>query len=54
VRAVVDPGTGGVDELAGRNHGGVADHGRKLALAAELHPQHAKAGLGVVEGDPLH
>ena len=53
VGAVVDPASGGADELAGRDQGGVADHGDEVALAAHLHPQHAEAGLGVVEGDPL-
>ena len=33
--------------------GGMADHGDRVALAAHLDPQHAEAGLGIVEGDPL-
>ena len=42
-----------LDELAGRDHRGVADDGDQVALAARLDPQHAEAVLGVVEGDPL-
>ena len=53
VGAVVDPGAGGLDELAGADRGGSADHGDQIALAANLDPQHAEAGLGVVEGHPL-
>ena len=53
VGAVVDPGAAGLDELAGADRGGGADHGDQLALAADLDPQHAEAVLGVVEGDPL-
>ena len=53
VRAVVDPGPAGVDELARADRGGGADHGHEVALAADLDAQHAEAGLGVVEGDPL-
>ena len=30
-----------------------ADHGRGLALVGELDPEHAKAGLGIVEDHPL-
>ena len=30
-----------------------ADHGHQLPLAADLDPQHAEAGLRVVEGHPL-
>ena len=53
VGAVVDPGAAGLDELAGADRGRGADHGHELPLAADLDPQHAEAGLGVVEGDPL-
>jgi hypothetical protein len=31
----------------------MADHGDGVALAAHLDPQHAKAGVGIVEGDAL-
>ena len=34
--------------------GGVPDHDGEIALAANLHPQHAEPGFGVLEGDPLH
>ena len=53
VGAVVHPHAGRADELARRDQGGVADHGGEVALAAHLDAQHAEAGLGVVEGDPL-
>ena len=53
VGAVVDPGAAGLDELAGADRGRGADHGHQLPLPADLDPQHAEAGLGVVEGDPL-
>ena len=53
VRAVVDPGARGLDELAGADRGRGADHGHQVALAAHLDPQHAEAVLGVVEGHPL-
>ena len=51
--AVVGPGAGGLDELAGRDQGGVADDRDEVALAARLDPQHAEAVVGVVEGDAL-
>ena len=53
VRAVVDPDARGLDELAGADRGGGADHGHQVTLAARLDPQHAKAVLGVVVGHPL-
>ena len=53
VGPVVDPGAAGLDELAGADRGRGADHGHQLPLAADLDPQHAEAGLGAVEGDPL-
>ena len=34
--------------------GGVPDHDGEIALAANLHPQHAEPRFGVLEGDPLH
>ena len=54
VGAVVHPDARGLDELAGADAGGGADHRHQVALAARLDPQHAKAVLGVVEGHPLH
>src|SRR5690242_11174246 len=36
VRPVVHPGAAGVDELAGRDRGGGADHRGEVALAADL------------------
>ena len=53
VLAVVGPGAGDLDELAGRDQGGVAHHRHEVALAAGLDAQHAEAVVGVVEGDPL-
>ena len=37
----------------GATCGALADHGRRLALLGELDPEHAKAGLGIVEHHPL-
>jgi hypothetical protein len=51
--AVVDPGSRGLDELAGADRGRSAHDGDQLALAAHLDPEHAEAVLGVVVGDPL-
>ncbi len=53
VRAVVRPGTGGLDPLAGRDHRGVADDGDEVALPARLQAQHAEAVFLVVERHPL-
>ena len=53
VGAVVDPGPARLDELAGRDHRGVAEDGDQVALAAGLDPQHAEPVLVVVEGDAL-
>ena len=53
VGAVVDPGAARLDELAGRDHRGVAEDGDQIALAAGFDPQHAEAVLGVVERDAL-
>ena len=53
VRAVVDPGPARLDELAGRDHRGMADDGDEIALAAGFDAQHAEAVLGVVERDPV-
>ena len=53
VRAVVDPDARGLDELAGADRGGGADHGHQVTLATRLDPQHAKAVVGIVVGHPL-
>jgi hypothetical protein len=42
-----------LDELAGANRRGMADDGDEIALAARLHPQHAKAAVLVMERHPL-
>jgi len=52
MRAVIGPRPARLDELAGRDHRGMADYGDEIALAAGFDPQHAKAVLGVVERDP--
>ena len=53
MRAVVDPDARGLDELAGADRGGGANHGHQITLATHLDPQHAKAVVGIVEGHPL-
>ncbi len=53
VGAVVGPGAGGLDPLAGRDHRGVADDGDEVALPARLQAQHAEAVLLVVERHAL-
>src|SRR5208282_3551771 len=53
VGAIVDPIAGCGDPLAGRDDGGVADHGHQIAMSARLRPEHAEAVLRVVESDPL-
>ena len=53
VGAVVDPASARLDELAGRDHRGVADDGDQVALTTGLHLQNAEPGLVVVEGDAL-
>jgi len=54
VSAVVDPGAARLDELAGRDHRGMAKDGDQVALAARLDPQHAEPVLLVVERDALY
>src|SRR6516165_6356926 len=54
VSAVVDPGTARLDELAGRDHRGMAKDRDQVALAARLDPQHAVLVLLVVERDALY
>jgi hypothetical protein len=53
VRAVVDPGSARLDELASRDHRGVAEDGDQVALAAGFDTLDAEAVLVVVEGDAL-
>jgi hypothetical protein len=42
VGTVVDPGPTCLDELAGRDHCGVADDGDQVALSASFGAQHAE------------
>jgi hypothetical protein len=51
--AVVDPGPARLNELAGRDHRGMADQGDEIALASRFDTQNAEAVLGVVERDPV-
>src|SRR5215813_14116319 len=53
MRAVVDPGSAHLDELASRDHSGVAKDGDQVALAAGFDTQNAEAVLRVVEGHPV-
>ena len=53
VRAVIGPGPARLNELAGRDHRGMADEGDEIALTASFNPQHAEAVLGVMEGDAV-
>jgi hypothetical protein len=53
VGAVVDPASARLDELAGRDHRGMANKGYEIALAAGFNTQHAEAILGVVERDAI-
>jgi hypothetical protein len=53
VRAVVDPGSARLDELASRDHRRVTEDGDQVALAAGFDAEHAEAVLFVVEGDAL-
>ncbi len=50
VGAVVGPSPGGLDELAGRDHGRVPGDGDEVALAAGFQAQDAEAIIRVVEG----
>jgi hypothetical protein len=43
VLAIIVPIPARLDELAGRDYGGVADNGDQIPLAARLHTQHGKA-----------
>ena len=51
--AVVDPSAAHLHPLAGCDRSGVPDDRDQVALPARLDPQHAKAGVGVVERHPL-
>ena len=60
MRTVVGPGPARPNELAGRDHRGVADEGDQIALATGFDPQHAegwagraKASVQVAGGAPL-
>ena len=53
VRAVVDPASARLDELAGRDHRGMADYGDEFALATGFDAQNAEAVLRVVERYPV-
>src|SRR5207248_448467 len=53
MRTVVDPASARLDELAGRDHRGMADEGDQVALAAGFDTQNAEAVLGVVERDTV-
>ncbi len=50
VRAIVGPGAGGLDELAGRDHGSVPGDRDEVALPTGLQAQDAEAVVRVVEG----
>jgi len=39
MRAVIDPGPARLNELAGRDHGGMADYSDEIALAAGFDTQ---------------
>ena len=53
VGAIVDPFARCGDPLAGGDDGGMAHDGHQIAVSARFRPEHAEAGFGVVEGDPL-
>jgi hypothetical protein len=53
VGTVVDPGPTCLNELAGRDHRGMANESNEIALAAGFDTQNAEAVLGVVERDPV-
>jgi hypothetical protein len=54
VLAIIAPIPARLDELAGGDHGGMADNGDQIPLAARLHTQHGKAVFLVVERDALN
>ena len=51
---VVDPRAAHLYPLAGRDRGGVPDHGDQVALTAHLDPEDAETVLGIVERHPFH
>jgi hypothetical protein len=51
--AVVRPVTRSRDPLTGGNHRGPANHRDEIAVTSRLHPDDAKAVLGVLVGDAL-
>ena len=54
VRAIVDPGSARLDELAGRDHRRVTEDSDQVALPASFDAKHAEPVLLVVKGHPLH
>jgi hypothetical protein len=54
VHAVADPGSGRLGELAGRDHGRVAENRYQVTLAAGFDPQREEPVLCVVKGDALY
>ena len=53
VGAVVDPLPGCDDPLPGRDRGGAADDGDRIAMAPRLDPEHAEPVVRVVVADVL-
>src|SRR5260370_29808957 len=53
VGAVVDPASARLDELAGRDHRGMAREGDEIALPAGFDTQTAEAGPGVLAADDI-
>src|ERR1700733_4034128 len=54
VLAIIVPIPARLDELAGGDHGGMADNGDQIPLAARLHTQHGETVFLVVERDALN
>src|ERR1700733_3622170 len=54
VLAIIVPIPARLNELAGGDHGGMADNGNQIPLAARLHTQHGEAVFLVVERDALN
>jgi hypothetical protein len=53
VRTIVDPGPTRLDELAGRDHRGMANDGDQITLTSGFDAQNAEAVLGVVKRDAV-
>jgi hypothetical protein len=53
VRTVVDPGPTRLNELAGRDHRGMANDGDQITLTSGFDAQNAEAVLGVVKRDAV-